>query len=77
MPLYEYRCRTCDETFERRRPMSESSAPAECTAGHVDSVRLLSVFANVGASGASSSPSAAAAPRPSGGVCGSGCGCHH
>jgi len=75
VPLYEYRCRTCDETFERRRPMSESNAPAECAQGHVDSVRLLSVFANVGG-GASSSASSAPAPR-TGGVCGSGCGCHH
>jgi putative FmdB family regulatory protein len=76
MPLYEYRCRTCDETFELRRPMSESSAPAECTSGHLDSVRLLSVFSSVGAAGgAGSSP--APAPAARGGVCGSSCGCHH
>jgi putative FmdB family regulatory protein len=76
MPLYEYRCRTCDETFELRRPMSESSAPAECASGHVDSVRLLSVFASVGAtSGGSSAPAPSAPAR--GGVCGSSCGCHH
>jgi putative FmdB family regulatory protein len=75
MPLYEYRCKTCDETFERRRPMVEASEPAECTAGHVDSVRLLSVFASVG-SGSSAAP-APAAPPSRGGVCGSSCGCHH
>jgi len=73
MPLYEYRCRTCDETFERRRPMSEASEPAECTTGHVDSVRLLSVFASVG--GASPTSSAASAAPARGGVCGSSCGC--
>ncbi|MEI8239059.1 MAG: FmdB family zinc ribbon protein, partial [Actinomycetota bacterium] len=28
MPLYEFRCRTCDDTFEVRRPMSEASDPA-------------------------------------------------
>ena len=55
--------------------MSESNAPAECSHGHVDSVRLLSVFANVG--GGSSSGSPAPAPKAGGGVCGSGCGCHH
>ena len=55
--------------------MSESNAPAEGPQGHVDSVRLLSVFANVGGGG-SSSASAAPAPK-AGGVCGSGCGCHH
>ncbi|MFN8020436.1 MAG: zinc ribbon domain-containing protein [Acidimicrobiales bacterium] len=76
MPLYEYRCRTCDEAFELRRPMSESSAPAECPQGHVDSVRLLSVFASVGGS-SGSSPASAPAPKATGGVCGSSCGCHH
>jgi len=74
MPLYEYRCRTCDESFEMRRLMSESNAPAPCPTGHVDSVRLLSVFASVG--GAPSGGSAPAA-MPSGGGCGSGCGCGH
>lgn len=74
MPLYEYRCRTCDEAFERRRPMSEASEPAECPQGHVDSVRLLSVFASVGGSSAAPAP---AAPAARGGVCGSSCGCHH
>lgn len=76
MPLYEYRCRTCDETFERRRSMSEAAEPAECTSGHVDSVRLLSVFASVGGASPSSSATAPAAPAR-GGVCGSSCGCHH
>ena len=75
MPLYEYRCRTCDETFERRRPMSESSDPAECSHGHLDSVRLLSVFASVGAGG--SAAAAPSAPAARGGVCGSSFGCHH
>jgi len=57
--------------------MSESSAPAACSEGHLDSVRLLSVFASVGGS-ASPRPGAAPAPAASsGGVCGSGCGCHH
>jgi putative FmdB family regulatory protein len=78
VPLYEYRCRTCDETFEARRPMSQSSDPAECPNGHVDSRRVLSVFQSVGVgAGSSSSP----APGPSvpmgGGGCGAGCGCHH
>ena len=76
MPLYEYRCRTCDDTFELRRSMSESSDPASCPAGHDNAVRLLSVFASVGAS-PSGSASSAPAPAMGGGGCGSGCGCHH
>jgi len=74
MPRYEYRCRTCDETFERRRPMSEAAEPAACDQGHVDSVRLLSVFASVGG-GSSAGAAPAPAARPAGG-CGSACGCH-
>jgi putative FmdB family regulatory protein len=78
MPLYEYRCRTCDDTFELRRAMSESSEPATCPSGHDGAVRLLSVFASVGASnGQSGGMSAGAAPAPSsGGGCGASCGCH-
>ncbi|MFC5802287.1 FmdB family zinc ribbon protein [Streptomyces formicae] len=71
MPRYEYRCRSCDDTFELSRPMAESSAPAVCPAGHEDTVKLLSAVA-VG--GTSAAP--AAAPRAGGGgggCCGGGC----
>ena len=44
MPRYEYRCRACGDTFERSRPMSESSAPCPCPQGHDDTVRLLSTI---------------------------------
>jgi putative FmdB family regulatory protein len=74
MPLYEYRCRTCDDRFELRRPMSAANEPAACPAGHPDALRLLSVFASVGATSSAATP----APSPSnGGGCGSGCGCAH
>ncbi|MER7834427.1 zinc ribbon domain-containing protein [Streptomyces sp. NPDC096040] len=66
MPRYEYRCRTCGDTFELSRPMAESSAPAACPHGHEDTVKLLSTVA-VG--GTASTP---AAPG-SGGCCGGGC----
>ncbi|MFG2357763.1 zinc ribbon domain-containing protein [Streptomyces sp. NPDC048521] len=70
MPRYEYRCRTCGDTFELSRPMAESSAPADCPAGHDDTVKLLSTVAVGGKS------SAAPAPQTSGGgggCCGGGC----
>ncbi|MEO5901290.1 MAG: zinc ribbon domain-containing protein [Ilumatobacteraceae bacterium] len=73
MPLYEFRCRTCDETFEVRRPMSQASEPATCPDGHDGAVRLLSVFASVGASGVP----APSMPAPRAGGCGAGCGCAH
>ena len=59
MPRYEYRCRACGDTFEVTRPMSESSAPCACPAGHDDTVKLLSTVAVGGRSAA-----LARAPRP-------------
>ncbi|MEW2614195.1 zinc ribbon domain-containing protein [Streptomyces sp. NPDC047880] len=67
MPRYEYRCRTCGDTFELSRPMAESSDPAACPSGHDDTVKLLSTVAVGG-----SAP--APAPRSGGGgCCGGGC----
>ncbi|THA54151.1 zinc ribbon domain-containing protein [Streptomyces sp. A1136] len=65
MPRYEYRCRTCDDTFEVSRPMAESSAHADCPAGHADTVKLLSAVAVGGGA-------AAPAPAMGGGCCGGG-----
>lgn len=74
MPVYEYRCRTCDTRFEARRPMSDAAAPINCPDGHVDTTRLLSVFASVGSGGAAPAMQTAGA-RPAGGGCGPGCAC--
>ncbi|MET7744079.1 zinc ribbon domain-containing protein [Streptomyces sp. NPDC005385] len=73
MPRYEYRCRTCGDTFELSRPMAESAAPADCPAGHDDTVKLLSTV-SVATGGSASAP----APSPGaggggGGCCGGGC----
>ncbi|MFC3345872.1 zinc ribbon domain-containing protein [Streptomyces echinoruber] len=70
MPRYEYRCRSCGDTFELSRPMAESSAPATCPAGHDDTVKLLSTVA---VSGSSSAPGAAPSGGGGGGCCGGGC----
>ncbi|MET9464204.1 zinc ribbon domain-containing protein [Streptomyces sp. NPDC006544] len=70
MPRYEYRCRTCEDTFEVSRPMAESSAPADCPAGHADTVKLLSAVAVGGSSSAAAA--APAAPMGGGGCCGGG-----
>ncbi|MCX0243667.1 FmdB family zinc ribbon protein [Streptomyces drozdowiczii] len=69
MPRYEYRCRSCGDTFELSRPMAESSAPASCPAGHEDTVKLLSTVAVGGTAGGGSRP----APSAGGGCCGGGC----
>ncbi|MFD5449298.1 FmdB family zinc ribbon protein [Streptomyces sp. NPDC003470] len=70
MPRYEYRCRSCGDTFELSRPMAESSAPAPCPAGHDDTVKLLSAVA-VG--GSASAPAPRAGGGGGGGCCGGGC----
>lgn len=73
VPLYEFRCPICDDTFEIRRPMAEASDPVTCPQGHDGARRLLSVFASVGGASASSP---APSPAPSGGgCCGGMCGC--
>ena len=74
MATYEYRCRTCETRFELRRPMAEADAPAPCPSGHEDAVRLLSVFAAVGAS--SSAGPARPSGSPSPGPCGGACACY-
>jgi putative FmdB family regulatory protein len=73
VPIYEYRCRDCDERFELRRAMAEADEPATCPDGHVDAVRLLPVFASVGRASSAASSSAGAAPA---GPCGGGCACY-
>ncbi|MBC2874051.1 MULTISPECIES: FmdB family zinc ribbon protein [Streptomyces] len=75
MPRYEYRCKACGATFELRRPMAQSSAPAMCPQGHLDSVKLLSTVAVTGAAsaGPSSGSSAESGGGGGGGCCGGGC----
>jgi putative FmdB family regulatory protein len=45
MPIYEYVCLDCQETFDALRPMAEADAPiacAECESEHTS--RTISVF---------------------------------
>jgi putative FmdB family regulatory protein len=74
VPLYDFRCRTCGETFEVRRPMAESDAPAACPGGHADTVKLLPLVAVGGRAGSGPAP-APAAGFGGGGCCGGACGC--
>jgi putative FmdB family regulatory protein len=71
MAVYEYRCRTCDERFEVQRPMSAAAASTPCPDGHLDTVRVLSMFATTGPAGGPQASSGA------GGCCGGACGCAH
>ncbi|MGF7234924.1 MAG: FmdB family zinc ribbon protein [Frankia sp.] len=77
MPRYEYRCRTCDSSFEVRRDISEPApATTSCPSGHDDTNRVFSAIAvNRGAAAGPSAPMPASVPSGGGGgaCCGGGC----
>jgi putative FmdB family regulatory protein len=73
MALYEFRCRECGSTFEVDRPMQRSSDPADCPAGHSDTVKLLSTVSLGGRARTAAPPSRAATAPAGGGCCGGGC----
>lgn len=62
MPVYEFRCRACGDTFTVNRPMAASGDPANCPHGHTDTTRLLTTLGAVTSGG-----------QESGGCCGGGC----
>lgn len=73
MPIYEYYCRTCNEKFTQRRPMSAASENSECGEGHA-AVKVLTA-AMVSVAGEYSDEEAAP-PTGGGCACGRGsCGC--
>lgn len=51
MPRYEFRCRSCGDTFEVDRSMSAAAAPATCPAGHDDTVKLLTTAGSLNRAG--------------------------
>jgi putative FmdB family regulatory protein len=73
VPLYDFRCRICGETFELRRPMTEADDPARCPRGHRETVKLMPLVAVGGR--ASMVPAPGPAPTGGGGCCGGACGC--
>jgi putative FmdB family regulatory protein len=75
VPIYEFRCRTCDERFEARRAMADADVPATCPQGHADTVRLLAAFAATGR--AAAGPGGGSATPMGGGGCGGACACAH
>ncbi len=44
MPFYDFRCPTCDERYEVRRPISESDQPTSCPQGHEGGIRVITTW---------------------------------
>lgn len=77
MPLYEYRCNACAETFELLRPMADRELKAVCPS--CESSTTMPLISRVAISVQSASRSSAPVPAPrsggGGGCCGGACGC--
>lgn len=74
MPIYEYRCRTCGDTFEELRPAAEADAPVACGCGHADTTRLPSLIAR-GSRETSLPVTTGGGAGGGGGCCGGACAC--
>jgi putative FmdB family regulatory protein len=75
VPRYEFRCRSCGDTFLLTRPMNQSGEPATCPQGHDDTVKLLTTVGLGGLSSGGGSSAPAGGGGGGGGCCGGGCGC--
>jgi putative FmdB family regulatory protein len=75
MPLYEYRCKDCNTTFDTlvsHRDKANTVTCRECSSGNVR--RLISTFATPGGF---DDQLVASDMRGGGGCCGGSCGCSH
>lgn len=76
MPLYEYKCGSCEQPFELLVASPALADSVVCRYCGSDSVRrLISSFA-AHSSGGDSAPMQSMVPR-GGGCCGGSCGCGH
>jgi putative FmdB family regulatory protein len=77
MPIFEYRCKSCEKHFEALRPRAEADTPTPCPACKgTETMRLLSVFASAVKSGKDSAApvSCATSERFNVPCCGGACG---
>jgi len=52
MPMFEYRCETCGQRFEKLQKADETALPACPACGGAATVKLISSFAGVASSSA-------------------------
>lgn len=79
MPLYEYFCPSCKESFEALRPAAQADQPTTCPSCRVESSqRILSLVASSVMKGHGAAGLAEMSPPSMGGACcGGACGCSH
>jgi putative FmdB family regulatory protein len=74
MPVYEFYCPTCSTKFEKLVSLSATGLPVACAAGHVNTRKLISVFAVGNRAGEEQAPFASGGGCACGGACS--CGGH-
>jgi putative FmdB family regulatory protein len=74
MPIYEYRCESCQTAFETLVTRGEPDAECPQCGGH-KLAREMSVFASNAGGGKGAAQAAGPAPMARA-CCGGGCGCH-
>ncbi|MBP7195844.1 MAG: zinc ribbon domain-containing protein [Anaerolineaceae bacterium] len=71
MPIYEYVCQSCKQTFETIRPFSQADAPINCpNCGYLDAKRQISLV-NAVSSGKSLTGGSSSCGTCQSGNCGS------
>ena len=66
MPFYDFRCPTCDERFEVRRPIAEAGEPMSCPNGHENAVRVITTWGTGGGIRSGTPARGASAKSPGG-----------
>ena len=86
MPLYEYQCLDCADTFEKRRTFAEADTPAACpSCQSIDTRKAFATIALLGSPTSAMGEASAIRDTPTlesagfgGCACGAGgCGCGH